>query len=108
MQSRLLTALVVLLPLSAGAEEPGSVPDGLDYSKTHCSECHGIEANDEFSPLLGAPLFSEIANKPGMTERALHVWLQTSHPNMPNFIIAAERRDDLIAYIMSLKTSPAQ
>ena len=44
-----------------------------------------------------------IANTKGMTGRALTVWLQTSHPNMPNLIVAAEDRDDLIAYILSLR-----
>ena len=47
--------------------------------------------------------FAVVANTPGMTERAIVVWLQTSHPTMPNFMIPEEARDDLVAYIMSLK-----
>jgi len=34
---------------------------------------------------------------------ALNVWLHTSHPTMPNFIIDPDRIDDLIAYIATLK-----
>jgi hypothetical protein len=60
---------------------------------------------DDFSPNLDAPDFSEVANTPGMTERALLVWLQTSHPTMPDFMIPAEVRDNLVAYIMSLKAA---
>jgi hypothetical protein len=38
-----------------------------------------------------------------MTRRALVVWLQSSHPNMPNIMLEAQDRDDVVAYIMSLK-----
>jgi hypothetical protein len=63
-----------------------------------------VEADQEdFSPNIDAPDFAVVANTPGMTERAITVWLQTSHPTMPNFMIPEEVRDDLIAYIMSLK-----
>jgi hypothetical protein len=34
------------------------------------------------------------------------VWLQTSHPNMPNLIVPPEDRDDVIAYILSLRDKP--
>jgi hypothetical protein len=39
-----------------------------------------------------------------MTARALAVWLQTSHPTMPDFIIPPGDMDNVIAYIMSLRT----
>jgi hypothetical protein len=42
-----------------------------------------------------------------MTARALAVWLQTSHPSMPNIMIPAEQKDDVIAYIMSLRSPSA-
>ena len=40
-----------------------------------------------------------------MTERALAVWLQNPHPNMPNFILPQADMDNVIAYIMSLKSA---
>jgi hypothetical protein len=43
-----------------------------------------------------------VADTPGMTAQALAVWLQTSHPTMPNFIIKPDDIDDLTAYITSL------
>ena len=51
----------------------------------------------------GVATFKAIANTPGMTPTALAVWFQTSHPTMPNFILAPEDRDDVIAYIVSLR-----
>jgi hypothetical protein len=50
------------------------------------------------------PSFQEIADTQGMSPRALRVWLQTSHPKMPDLIIPADDMDNVIAYIMSLKT----
>jgi mono/diheme cytochrome c family protein len=90
---------------AAHAQEPGDAVEGQSYARAHCAECHGVEtARDDFSPNADAPDFSVVANTPGMTGRALVVWLQTSHPTMPNFLIPPEARDNLVAYIMSLKT----
>ena len=58
---------------------------------------------DATSPNKQAPPFKSIANTPGMSVTALTVWSRTSHPTMPNFVIAPEDMDDLIAYILSLR-----
>ena len=51
-----------------------------------------------------APTFDAVAGTPGMNERALVVWLQSSdHGSMPNLMLASEDRDDVVAYIMSLR-----
>lgn len=47
--------------------------------------------------------FEVIANTPGMTAIALNVWLTSSHRNMPHLILSAQERDDVIAYITSLR-----
>jgi hypothetical protein len=39
----------------------------------------------------------------GMSITRLTVWSRTSHPTMPNLVIAPDDMDDLIAYILSLK-----
>ena len=39
-----------------------------------------------------------------MTATALSVWLQSSHPTMPNFILNNDDTRNIIAYILSLKT----
>ena len=38
-----------------------------------------------------------------MTATALQVWMQTSHPTMPNIIVAPSDMRSVIAYILSLK-----
>lgn len=101
----ILAALAACSALgSAHAEQLGNAEDGLAYARAHCGECHGVEARrEDFSPNIDAPDFAVVANTPGMTERAIAVWLQTPHPTMPNFMIPEDVRDDLVAYIMTLK-----
>jgi mono/diheme cytochrome c family protein len=50
-----------------------------------------------------APTFVRIATTPGMTAMALNVTLTTPHAGMPMFMLNTEQREDLIAYILSLK-----
>jgi mono/diheme cytochrome c family protein len=109
MRTRLiLAALATFSALgSAHAEQLGNADEGLAYARAHCGECHGVEAHrEDFSPNVDAPDFAVVANTPGMTERAIAVWLQTPHPSMPNFMIPEDVRDDLVAYILSLKAKP--
>jgi hypothetical protein len=50
-----------------------------------------------------APTFRAIANTPGMTALALTVFLRTPHRSMPNLVIADSDRDNVVAYILSLR-----
>ena len=45
-----------------------------------------------------------VANTPGMTELALTVWLQSSHPTMPNIVLKQDDLRNVVAYIRSLET----
>jgi mono/diheme cytochrome c family protein len=92
------------LPNAAGAVEIGSADMGKAYAAKVCAECHEIEATGDFSPNPEAPTFQEVADTSGMSLRALGVWLRSSHPTMPNFILSADEIDNVSAYIMSLRT----
>jgi mono/diheme cytochrome c family protein len=86
------------------AAEVGNPQLGLDYAKKVCGECHAVVAGDKASPNILAPSFGLVADTPGMTERALVVWLQNSdHATMPNLMIAPGDLDNIVAYIMSLR-----
>ena len=105
---RTLNAVVVLaaiaVPPIVCAAELGDSKRGLVYAKKACAKCHAVEAGDMFSPTMIAPTFSAVADTPGMTERALFVWLQSSdHATMPNLMIAPGDLDDVVAYIMSIR-----
>lgn len=104
MQRRLgAWACIFLLATSAAAQELGSTSAGKDYAQRICAACHDIEKGD-VALFTDVPSFQEIADTQGMSPRALRVWLQTSHPKMPDLIIPADDMDNVIAYIMSLRT----
>ena len=102
--SVLFAACVALTGVLPGAAQSiGDADRGLAYAQKTCAECHAVTPSQTASPRPGVATFKAIADTPGMTSTAIRVWLQTPHPTMPNLIINAGDRDDVIAYITSLK-----
>jgi mono/diheme cytochrome c family protein len=87
MRSLLLSLAIAFAAASVAmaAEEPSDPQAGFEYAKGVCSVCHGISA--EKSPVPKMTRFREVADRPGRAETALAVWMQTSHPTMPNIIV---------------------
>ena len=103
LNAALVLASIALAPIVYAAEV-GDPQRGHVYAEKFCAKCHAVEAGDVFSPTMIAPTFSAVAGTPGMNERALLVWFQSSdHASMPNLMIARGELDDVIAYIMSLR-----
>ncbi|MBS0250734.1 MAG: c-type cytochrome [Proteobacteria bacterium] len=105
----LVTAAILAtasMPSAADSQEIGDAKRGYDFAAQHCAECHAIDFGNPKSPNADAPSFTSVAQTSGMSGRALAVWLDTTHPTMPNFVLHADDRDDVIAYIMSLKNRP--
>lgn len=103
--SRVVYAAVSIMMTTAAAvaQDPGDPVKGLAYAQRICAECHAVVPTQKQSPRPGIATFKVIANTPGMTGIALAVWLQTPHASMPNLVIPAEDRNNLIAYIVSLR-----
>ena len=100
---RIATLLLTAAFLCFGARaQDGSAEAGSAYARDVCAECHAIQG-DLPSPNPKAPTFQKIANTPGMTGAALLVILQTPHRNMPDLIIPAKDKADVVAYILSLQ-----
>ena len=89
---------------SLNAQQIGDIGEGRRLAEADCAQCHGVDKN-AYSSNLAAPAFDDIANTPGMTARALTVALRTSHRDMPNLIIKGHDVEDLVAYILSLKSN---
>jgi mono/diheme cytochrome c family protein len=98
---RILVILLILAPFCVRAQEPGNAQAGRTYAHSNCTQCHALGPG--VSPHLDAPTFFALANTPGMTGRALAAALQTSHETMPSFALEGRDRDNIIAYIMSLR-----
>jgi mono/diheme cytochrome c family protein len=105
MRAVTLIAVVMFLagPGVAAAQE-ADIAAGAAYAKQVCAACHAVLPNEQISPLAQAPTFQKVANTPGMTEMALSVWLQSSHPTMPNIILKQDDLRNVVAYIHSLKS----
>lgn len=99
----LLAMLLIGASDGALAQDVGDAQRGLAYARENCARCHAVERDAISSQMPGLATFSTIANTPGMTGLALAVWLQSTHREMPNFVIPPDDRNDLIAYILSLK-----
>ena len=100
-----LVAMIVL-SLAAGfgeAQEIGQPGRGLALAQRLCSQCHAVGKEQTQSPNENSPPFPLIASVPGMTSIALSAALNTSHRAMPNIMLEADERADIIAYILSLK-----
>jgi hypothetical protein len=93
-----------MLSAPAAAVELGNAAVGHDYARDVCAECHAVEKGETISPILEAPPFQEVADTQGMSARALVVWLQSPHPTMPDLILPAQDADNVIAYILSLRS----
>jgi len=105
MNTRLLLTIVMMLTLgSAALAQEADVEAGAAYAEQVCAACHAVLPNEQISPLPQAPTFQSVADTPGMTELALTVWLQSSHPTMPNIILKPDDLRNVVAYIRSLET----
>ena len=91
--------------LHASAQDVGDAKQGSLLALATCAQCHAIRPGESRSPNPMAPNFTSIATTLGMTDRALRVWLQSSHPTMPNIILSNDEKDNVVAYIMSLRTA---
>ena len=109
--SRCFRALVIVqlfagfaMILSHSAPASGDVNRGKKIAERFCSVCHETGAGDSRRNADRPASFQEIADTPGMGEIALNVFFRTPHKERPNLSITGDVRDNLIAYITSLKS----
>jgi cytochrome c len=104
------SAIIASVALLAGghlgvAQQAGDAMQGESLARNVCAACHAVESGQTRSPNTRAPTFETVAATQGMTAMALRVWLQSPHPTMPNLMLTDEEKDDVIAYILSLRAS---
>lgn len=85
------------------AQEYGDAVKGAIQVQQICGTCHGV-ARGEASTNVLAPNLSDVANTKGISGTAINVALLTPHYDMPNLILTAQERSDVIAFILGLKT----
>ena len=104
MKTAFALAIMLLAFGSAASAQEADTAAGAAYAKKVCAACHAVLANEQISPLPQAPTFQSVADTPGMTELALSVWLQSSHPTMPNIVLGQDDLRNVVAYIRSLES----
>jgi mono/diheme cytochrome c family protein len=98
-----LTSAQTVSGVTASSAQSVDPSVGRHLAETVCSACHQISATSPNpSPNPAAPSFVDISRMPSTSELAIKVFLRTSHPTMPNFILSSEEIDSVTAYILSL------
>jgi mono/diheme cytochrome c family protein len=87
------------------AQDDGDVRRGRAFAEQVCSRCHVLQKGEMKSPHPDAPPFPVIARVPGLSALALTVSLQSSHAQMPDFVLDTQERHDVIAFILSLRST---
>jgi len=95
-----VAAALIVLPGEAAVAQDAA--QGHDLARRWCTSCHLVEPGTS-SAADTAPPFATIANDPKTTVEALHAWMVSPHPPMPNFNLSRQEEDDVVAYILSLK-----
>jgi mono/diheme cytochrome c family protein len=97
-----LTSVQTASSMTASSAQSADPSVGRRLAKTVCGTCHQISATSPPSRNPSAPSFVDISRMPSMSELAIKVFLRTSHPTMPNFILSPEEINSVTAYILSL------
>lgn len=103
-----LILAIVLAALLAGrgvlAQSVSGDPiAGEKFAREVCVICHEVEKGLHGISLKGAPAFQDVADDPAITSLSLRVFLRSPHEVMPDLILSDVEREDVIAYILSLK-----
>lgn len=99
--------LVLATAVSNAAGMLPAVSRGQALLEAHCSRCHAIGRTGD-SPHDQAPPFREVMKIYGAKslEEALGEGLVTGHPDMPEFVFAADEVSAIEAYLTTLEAGP--
>jgi mono/diheme cytochrome c family protein len=99
-----IVPLIVLFGMLAAAGNGWAGPQrGEMLAERWCSQCHAIKPN-QISANPDAPRFPDVAAEPSITEYSLRVFLKTPHLKMPNIMMKPDDMDDIVSYILSMKS----
>jgi mono/diheme cytochrome c family protein len=99
---RLMTLALLALTSAAPAQDAAETRGHL-FAQVHCARCHSIERFGA-SPNAEAPPFRDLHRRYPIDDlaEALAEGIVTSHPQMPEFVLAPGEIDDLLTYIKAL------
>ena len=77
---------------------------GKKIATLWCSECHLVEPNDTVAVQSDVPSFAEISNREGQSEMRIMKFMLDPHPSMPKLDLSRDDQQNLVTFILSLKT----
>lgn len=89
----------------AGAQQRADWNHGVVLARTWCAACHAVDRYGAGSSFATPPPFSGIAHDPKMSPDVIRRQLSTSHTLMPKMALSERDKNDLIAYILTLRHS---
>ena len=99
-----IVALMAWTPAAWAQDDATVAAAGRDLGLKWCSECHLVARGQLKPPSDAAPSWYAIAKDPATTEAGLHAFFVTPHKQMPNIMLSREETDEIVAYILSLKS----
>ena len=96
-------ALATSTVVAAAQDVRGNVRNGRHLAEHWCGSCHRMSTLDA-PGRRGVATFPDVAKLPSTTALSLRAFLYTSHADMPNIQLSSADADDLIAFILSLKS----
>lgn len=100
-QSRLLLMGAAWLLLSGGLAQAADAERGRVLAQQWCSICHA-ETAEQTGKDMEAP-FEELVVRPGRDSNRLRALMDEDHFPMTTFRLFADEKDDVVAYLVSLK-----
>ena len=97
-----LSAVIFCLFIAIAPAQAGDAEHGKVLATRWCSNCHQVgsrmPAQDAVPPLR------EVAARPYATKQWLTGWLINPHPPMPKLDLTRQEIDDLVAFLLTLRT----
>ena len=91
----------LLLPHMADAQD---VLRGQALAERWCANCHVVNRAATTGRSDGLPTFPALAARKDTTAAMLKGAMTATHSRMPDFQLGARDQDDLVAYILSLRS----
>lgn len=100
----IMMALIAWASATWAQDDSATVAAGRELGLKWCSECHLVAREQPKPPSDAVPSWYVIAKDPATTAGALHAFFATPHKQMPNIMLSRQEADEIIAYILSLKS----
>lgn len=98
--SNLVIAMAFVVFSAAAAQAAGDPTRGAALAKAWCANCHIVDRSGTGQD--AAPPFAVIAERNAPDQLEPKAFLAAPHPPMPDFNLARDQIDDIVAYLNAL------